>query len=52
MMDDDDNTHETAGGVMVRDTEVLDGNLYHCRFVHHKSHMTSPGLESEQPPWE
>jgi hypothetical protein len=29
------------------ETEVLAENLLHCRFFHHKSHMTRPGFE----PW-
>jgi hypothetical protein len=28
------------------ETEVLGENLSHRHFVHHKSHMTRPGLES------
>jgi hypothetical protein len=32
------------------ETEALVENLLQRRFVHHKSHMTTPGLEPG-PPW-
>jgi hypothetical protein len=32
---------ELAGG-----TEVLGENLPQCHFIHHKSHMTWPGIEA------
>jgi hypothetical protein len=37
---------------LAEETEVLGENLRHHYFVHHKSHRTRPGLESEPPRWE
>jgi hypothetical protein len=34
------------------ETEVLEGNLPQCRFVHHKSDMTWRELESGPSRWE
>jgi hypothetical protein len=37
---------------MAGETEVLGENLHQRHFIHHKSHLTRPGIEPWQPRWE
>jgi hypothetical protein len=34
------------------ETEVLEGNVLQCHFVHHKFHMSRPGLKQGPQWWE
>jgi hypothetical protein len=43
---------QSVEGESAEETEVLRKNLSLCHFVHQKSHMTLPGLETQPPWWE
>jgi hypothetical protein len=43
---------EFGGTEIGRGTQILGENLPQRHFVHHKSHVTSPGIEPGQPQWE
>jgi hypothetical protein len=40
------------GGRLAGETEVRGENMPQRHFVHHKSHLTSPGFEPWTPRWE
>jgi hypothetical protein len=49
---DDDDCGTFGGMKIAKETEVLGENLLQHYFVHHKSHMSRPGLETGPPRWE
>jgi hypothetical protein len=46
------NVEQSVEWELAEETKILGENLPQCHFVHHKSHITWPGLERGQPLWE
>jgi hypothetical protein len=43
---------EQSAELVAEETDILGENVGQFRFVHHKSHVTSPGLQPGPPQWE
>jgi hypothetical protein len=46
------NVEQSVEWELAGETEVLEESLHQYHSVHHKSHMTWPGLEPGPPRWE
>jgi hypothetical protein len=46
------NVKQLVEGELAGESEVPKENPFHCHFIHHKFHVTGPGIETGLLQWE